>query len=204
MKLIAISNPEKIVGETDLVNNLFQNGLEYFHVRKPLFSDNEVENYINNISVEYHSRLIVHYHFSMLAKFKIKGLHFNESNLKYSDDYKNIHKSYSAHSFNEVLYVNEKMDYVFLSPIFDSISKADYKANFDMKEVKTFIESYKTGEKLVALGGVNENNIEKIIDTGFGGVALMGCLWKSSNTIDVFNQIKLKLEHSTQIQNHKS
>ncbi|OFX26215.1 MAG: hypothetical protein A2033_02745 [Bacteroidetes bacterium GWA2_31_9] len=178
MKIIVISNPENFSGESELVNKLFKNGLEYFHVRKPSFSNEECENYINSISKEYHSKLIVHYHFSMLDKFKIKGLHFNESNIKFAEKYKNIHKSYSAHSFNEVLHLNKKMDYMFLSPVFDSISKEDYKANFDINEIKTFIESYRLGEKLVALGGVNENNIQKVIDTCFGGVALMGCIWK--------------------------
>lgn len=197
MKIIIISNPENFSGESELVNQLFNNGLEYFHVRKPSFSNEECENYINIISKEFHSKLIVHYHFLMREKFKIKGLHFNESNIKFAEKYKNIHKSYSAHSFNEIIHLNQKMDYMFLSPVFDSISKEDYKTNLDINEIKTFIESYRLGEKLVALGGVNENNIQKVIDTGFGGVALMGCVWKpvvyESNiekSISIFRQIK--------------
>ena len=196
MKIIVISNPENFSGESELVNQLFFNGLEYFHIRKTSFSNDDVENYIKSINKEFHSRLIVHYHFLMLDKFNLKGLHFNESNIKSAEKYANIHKSYSAHSFNEVLHLNHKMNYMFLSPVFDSISKLDYNANFNINEIKTFIESYRLENKLIALGGVNENNMQKVIETNFGGAALMGCIWKSAinesnfeKSIMIFKQI---------------
>ena len=66
--------------------------------------------------------------------------------------------------------------YCFLSPIFDSISKEGYKANFDKLELKEFLaKDRKT--KVIALGGLTEENYLEVLELGFDGGAFLGSVW---------------------------
>ena len=84
--------------------------------------------------------------------------------------------------------LSDHFSYAFLSPVFDSISKADYKAKqFDLSLRK------KTSTKLIALGGITEENQYRAIDMGFDGVAMMGSIWNSEDKIKTFKNISQSL-----------
>ena len=64
------------------------------------------------------------------------------------------------------------MDYVFLSPVFDSISKQGYRAAFSMEtleQARGIID-----EKVFALGGVTLDKITILEQLHFGGIAVYG------------------------------
>jgi thiamine-phosphate pyrophosphorylase len=67
-------------------------------------------------------------------------------------------------------------DYVFLSPIFDSISKAGYKSAFTEEMLKEASDKGIIDEKVVALGGVTFDKIPYLKKLNFGGAAMMGIL----------------------------
>lgn len=140
--IIIISNPTPIENETAIVNQLFENGLELFHVRKYDYSKSEVENYINNINENHYSRLVLNSYHKLANQFNIKRLHFSERDRlsKTENDFKQLVEdgfilSTSVHSVEEFNTLSSCFSYAFLSPVFDSISKTDYKAKiFDLKE----------------------------------------------------------------------
>ncbi|MDE7133952.1 MAG: thiamine phosphate synthase [Rikenellaceae bacterium] len=89
--------------------------------------------------------------------------------------------SLSCHSTDEAataLYEG-KADYIFLSPVFDSISKPGYASAFDLDRLRAFLRSLPTGmrQKVVALGGVTGENITICREAGFGGAAMIGSAW---------------------------
>jgi len=86
----------------------------------------------------------------------------------------------SCHSFEEVKKLEGKVDYCFLSPIYDSISKEGYKAKFEKKELKKFLQQ-KRKTKIIALGGMTEENYKKALDLGFDGGAFLGAVWNQSS-----------------------
>ena len=67
-------------------------------------------------------------------------------------------------------------DYLFLSPIFDSISKVGYKSAFTEDMLKDASAKGVIDEKVVALGGVTFNRIPYLKELNFGGAAMMGAL----------------------------
>ena len=68
-------------------------------------------------------------------------------------------------------------DYVFLSPIFDSISKIGYESAFDDAEVLTaFLANSK--QRVIAFGGVDADRIAICEELGFRGYAMLGDIWK--------------------------
>ncbi len=53
---------------------------------------------------------------------------------------------------------------------------------------------YNLKTKVIALGGVNIEKIEQVMDMGFDGMALLGGIWKSGNPIAQFKNIKEECE----------
>ncbi len=181
MKLILISYDKNIKGELELLIQLFEKGLEYFHIRKPAFSYSKMEEYVKKIPEIYRNRLILHSHYELVDKYKLKGIHFTKYTYSLINLYKNrsIHKSISYHSFDEIKSNNYKFDYIFLSPIYNSISKKGYNSAFTEYELLNFFQSNRINQNIIALGGISEKKINNTLDKGFNGAAVLGEIWNS-------------------------
>ena len=78
----------------------------------------------------------------------------------------------------EVIERKPTMNYVFLSPIFDSISKQGYRSAFDHATLKKAAHEGIIDHKVVALGGVTRQRISLLAEYGFGGAAMLGDIWR--------------------------
>lgn len=136
---------------------------------------------------------MVHGHFYLKEEYKLKGIHLNQRNPLIPENYSG-HISTSCHSLDEVKEKKSKCDYVFLSPIFDSISKEDYPSQFTDEQLRAASKSGIIDKHVIALGGINENNIRKIKDYGFGGAAVLGDLWNKFSPEYDYNYREL-IEH---------
>ena len=67
--------------------------------------------------------------------------------------------------------------YVFLSPIFDSISKVGYAAAFPEEQLRQAAKERLIDRQVVALGGVTATNIAALRAWHFGGAAFLGDVW---------------------------
>ena len=72
-------------------------------------------------------------------------------------------------------------DYVLLSPIFDSISKDDYTSRFTPVQLRELAKRKIIDKKVMALGGVDLENIGDLKSYGFGGAVLLGAIWNRFN-----------------------
>ncbi|MDR3253081.1 MAG: thiamine phosphate synthase [Tannerella sp.] len=70
------------------------------------------------------------------------------------------------------------LSYVFLSPVFDSISKVGYRQGFTSEELLSYRMQGFINKRVIALGGIYAGNISEIRRYGFGGVAVLGALWE--------------------------
>jgi thiamine-phosphate pyrophosphorylase len=192
MKLIVIS-PERGTDELELLEQLFQQGLEYFHLRKPAFDEKIFTEYLNAIPQKHHDKIIIHSHHHLADKFELKGIHYPERLRKEMQSYPgSFHLSTSIHRLEDLVTLDSVFQYVFLSPIFNSISKGGYNAAFDFEELrKTVMQNSK---KVIALGGVNENNLNRAKEIGFAGVGILGAIWESKDPVGKFKLIKKKLD----------
>jgi len=200
VKLIVFTEPTLIPNEEKAITTLFQNDLEFLHLRKPDFSENQLIHFIDEIPVEFHQRIIVHQHFKLIKKFDFKGIHLNSANRIFYEELKteNIKiLSTSCHSFSEIIENQGKFEYMFLSPIFDSISKSGYCSAFSREELLNAKHQNIINDKIIALGGINLENIKSLIDFGFGGVGILGNLWnyfKNDSNIDLLVKQFIKLK----------
>lgn len=175
VKLIVITTERILSNEASAINQLFDCGLEILHFRKPYAGLEESENMLKNIDQSFHSRIVIHDHFQLIEKFGLKGIHINRRN---SEIYRKsgITFSCSCHSLEEVA-AAWKYDYVFLSPVYDSISKIDYRKGFTARQLSKAGMKGIINDRIVALGGITSENIPEISRYGFGGIAVLGTLW---------------------------
>ena len=176
MKLILITTPTYFVEEDKIITALFEEGLDTLHLRKPDTAPMFAVRLLTLIPEQYHKRIVVHGHFYLKDEYKLKGIHLNGRNPNPPENYKG-HISCSCHSVEEVKNRKHFYDYVFMSPIYDSISKVNYYSTYTAEELREAQKAKIIDSKVMALGGINEENLLEIKDFGFGGAVILGDLW---------------------------
>lgn len=177
MKWITITSPEFLSGEAIFIDKLFSQGLDLLHLRKPEASLEAYKRLLLQIPKHWYSRIVLHEHFALAEKFGLHGIHLNRRCSQVPDSFRGS-ISCSCHTLEEVKKQKASKDYVFLSPIFDSISKVGYHAAFSPTSLKQAAVENVIDEKIIALGGITANNIPLVKEWHFGGVALLGDIWK--------------------------
>ena len=168
-KIIAITAPDFIENEEMRVMKILQNGEAHFvHIRKPSASMDEVKAFLRKIDSEFYPLLKLHDHFELLKDFPLGGVHINSRNPVSPAN--SLSVSVSAHSIEELEQWKDK-DYVFLSPIFNSISKPGYLSAFTIEELKLALKNH---HNVIALGGVTPDKFPLLKQIGFSGAAMLG------------------------------
>jgi thiamine monophosphate synthase len=185
--IIVITYPVTLKDEHEIIQELFNEGLEILHLRKKEYSGNEMKMFIENIPEKYYQRIVLHSHYYLAEEYNLKGIHvpyiFNGETFGKS-------LSISFHIPEEIQAAKIPFDYGFLSPIFDSISKEGYRSGFDLNKIRQFMEN--RPEKIIALGGVDEDKIEMIKELRFTGIALLGAIWHNESPVEKYKRIKEK------------
>ena len=197
MELMLISYPYSIEGETDCVNRMFEEGLNIYHLRKPDYNEVKLAEYLNQIEPCFHPRIKINTSFELLDRYRLGGIHIPvamtlKSNIIGLKKNKKISISSSFHSFDEVKGRNENIDYAFLSPVFDSISRKNYKSGFNYGELQKILPLATT--KIIALGGCKAENLCQVKQLGFSGAAVLGAVWNSTDPLSSYMEIKKTAE----------
>lgn len=190
-KLIAITREVVEIDESCRICNLIDAGFDYVHIRKPALQKNEMQQFIESIPTRYYNRLKLHDHFDLADKYDLAGIHLNSRNRTAPIGFQK-HVSKSCHSIEELRDI-DRFEYVFLSPIFDSISKQGYKARFSKNELEN--SSNLISEKVMALGGVADKHIPYLQKIGFGGCALLGYLPWADDYLSFVQKINSIVNH---------
>lgn len=172
---IVITLPDRYQNEAEAIGALIAAGAEIIHLRKPGSGDGEVASLLATLAeVGIMDHITLHYNLALAEEFGTGGVHVREEELKRADNH--FRKSASCHSWDEVKKLTGKADYVFLSPLFDSISKAGYHAAFDEEELHVRLKE-KGRPAVVGLGGITSGNISAVRGYGFDGAACIGGVW---------------------------
>jgi thiamine-phosphate pyrophosphorylase len=196
--MILITDPDFIPDEEKFINAFFNEGLEILHLRKPEATPLQMHELISKIDEKFHSRIMIHSHYELLEIFQLRGLHFTDKSKKQIRNYEKVQckKSLAVHELSELKYVENSIDYVFLSPLFSSVSKAGYSKKWDFESIKTELSGYRNF-KVIALGGITLDNVKQVKELGFDDFALLGSIWESvkagcelSHVIEIFNRFQ--------------
>ena len=194
--MIVITNPFFIKDEIQILHSLLEEGLSLLHIRKPDFSEVEMAKFIHQIKLEFRTNLVLHSHHQLAKDLGIERFHFSEKDRKeFPARFPKPcrYNSTSTHSIEDFNSLETKFNYAFLSPVFKSISKENYSPEKDLFEEIKSRKNHKT--KMVALGGIDSENIQKTFENGFDDVALLGSIWKNENPLKQFKLCQ-KIVHS--------
>ena len=191
--LVVISNPEAVADEATIINELFDEGLKILHLRKPSIAIDEIRSLLEKIKPQYYQQIALHQHHEMADDFGINRLHYTEEKSK-----KLLHSSpllglqvphvssgrggggevilsISIHQIEEYKNLSDRFDYTFFGPVFDSISKVGYTSSLS----DDFVFPVEPGRpKVIAIGGIDFSNVQKVKEMNFDGVATLGTIWK--------------------------
>ncbi len=172
MKLIAFTTPNFWHGESDAICRLLDSGWMRVHIRKPSASQKQITELIEIIPAKFRQSLTLHDHFDLAIKYNLGGVHLNQRNSQPPHGWSGL-VSRSCHSLEEITQYSY-LDYLTLSPIFDSISKAGYRSQFSTDDLIQADLS-----KVYALGGVTFSRINQLKELGFSGAAMLSEAWKT-------------------------
>ena len=190
--IVLIAPEEDVINEIDILNRLFEEGLEYYHLRKPSKDYQQYCDYLDLIEEKYHNKIVVHHHHELVNTFNLKGIHFQEQKRRDNIDnpgqyFLNLSMygktiSSSFHEPEELEACDFEFDYHLLSPVFSSISKKGYEGRgFNVNHID---------KRIIGMGGVTKNNLSEIQKLGFQGVAVLGGIWNSKTPIEDFKAMQ--------------
>ena len=181
---IAVTVPYFYPGEaSDIEHKLRRGEADYVHVRKPGASAEDVARLLYSIDASLRPRLTLHDHFELAGRYGTGGLHLNSRNATVPSGWKG-RVSRSCHTAAECLDARG-FDYVFLSPVYPSISKLGYTPSLTPEEITGVLGS-RHECPIVALGGITPQRIEEVKRAGFDGAAMLGAAWKRPIDLSAF------------------
>ena len=177
MLQIAITQPFAVNKEDAIIRHLLANGFDVVHLRKPDADIEYCRDLLGRLSPAERSRIVVHDYPVLYDEYTLRGIHLNHNYTAYATHYQGT-RTRSCHTFEEVARYKDECDYLFLSPIFDSISKVGYRSRFSHAELSRASAEGIIDERVVALGGVTFDKIPYLKELNFGGIAMLGGLYK--------------------------
>lgn len=187
MKFIVITEPEFLPNEAELIERLFDAGLDTLHLRKPNFAEDDCATLLDKLSNSVLRRTVIHDHFSLCDAYGLQGVHLNRRNPQPPAIDKDITVSASCHSIAEARSRKLQLDYVTLSPVFDSISKHGYRSAYTDDQLSGAAVSGVIDSRVIALGGITLDRIAQLRKWNFGGAAFLGDVWNKADSGNLFD-----------------
>ncbi len=208
MKFIVITPPCFIADEARRIEELFDCGLDLLHLRKPGAAADDCSRLLDALPGRCRRRIVVHDNFGLCRDYGLAGIHLNRRNpgipafIAANREQQAGSEAFisaltprytvsaSCHSIAEAAERKAYADYIFLSPIFDSISKEGYQAAYTPAELAQAAADGIIDNRVTALGGVTAACIRQLRQWHFGGAAFLGDVWSRAGKDDFTSHAK--------------
>lgn len=192
MKVVVITPENPFDGETEQIKRVIGCGVFRLHLRHPKADEQTLRAIIDGLTADERKKVVLHDCYNLVDEYNLGGAHLNGRHINVDVDThvrESIFCSRSCHSLEEVA-TSKNLQYCFLSPIFDSISKVGYASNFTPDILMQAKADGIINENVIALGGITVDKLDLVREYGFGGVAILGSAWKDGVAqVEVINNI---------------
>ena len=195
MRILVITGEAFRPSEAEEIRLLLDEGAERIHLRKPQAAEESMRRLIESLPQRLYPRLTLHDHLPLAVEYGLGGVHLNSRSRRVPDGFRGV-VSCSCHTLEE-LALHPEADYCFLSPIFDSISKSGYRAAFTLQQLRRAATEGLLTRRVVALGGIRPEHLPELHACGFGGVALLGFIWRDATPAALRERMKKIDEFNT-------
>lgn len=196
MELVVISAEDFLPDETAMLQYMLAGGLDWLHLRKPGSTEEAMRQLISRIPSQHYPRVIVHAHTSLQQEFGLGGFHVEPGRLPEAGSV-GVQVSVSAHSVADFQVLSGTATRVFISPVFNGISKPGYRANTDLVR----LAAVPRNNTLVALGGITPESFPQLDNWGFDAAALLGYIWLAPDPRERFRAARRAMAQLIQKQN---
>jgi thiamine-phosphate pyrophosphorylase len=183
-----INHPKEVA----ILNALVRDYHCTIHIRKPQFDIDSYKQYLEAIK-NILPNCVLHEHHSLEKEFAVKGIHLKERDRNNPNTIDSNTKiiSTSIHSIEDARKLSHPFEYIFYSPLFESISKNHYGSNSSIETLQNNRIALKkiTAIPIIGLGGIHAGNIARVKECGFDGAAVLGAVWESEDPIVAFEKV---------------
>jgi thiamine-phosphate pyrophosphorylase len=195
-----VSLPDWVEGEAPIINLLLAKakGWVRFHYRKPGVSAELCLRELVQINPALRKKVVLHGSVLQDPWFKTQrekwgGVHWSAKTPRPTHFALRICEGVGIHSVAQALSLNFVPAYVWLSPIYESVSKPGYTPKWSidqLSEVLFTLRKQLPQTKIIALGGVGIEQLSEVQRIGFDGAAVLGKLWQSKNPESYLKQLE--------------
>ncbi len=144
---------------------------------------------------------IVNDNVEVAIKSNADGVHIGQKDARYEDVRKLLPKRIIGMSVDnlEQSLLAEKMgvDYIGLGPIFPTLTKPDAGQIIGTEKLSKIVKAVQI--PVIAIGGINLENLESVLNTGVNGVAIISAILGGSNPEKEIKKIKNKINKYNQM-----
>ncbi len=180
MKIVVISPEGHEPREVAALGAFLSAGLEAYHVRKPDWSEDALEEWLGDLPADWRPRLVLHEHARLVGRFGLGALHLRDQGPRTVGA-----SSRSCHDLATLAARMGRYRTLFYGPVFPSLTKRGYgpQGDFPWHELSAVLRSAPGREstRVLAIGGVTESGLAQCRDLGFDGAAVMGAVWNAQD-----------------------
>ena len=159
----------------EIIRTAVENRISHIQIREKKLSAGAVFELVSEavkITFESDTKLLVNDRADIALAAKADGVHLTDSSLSVEIIRRSFPKNFiigaSTHSLAGAESAGKQnADFVTFSPVFDSPGKGEAKGLIELREVCEKLGNF----PVVALGGINFENYESVLDAGAGGFA---------------------------------
>ncbi|HXN35559.1 MAG TPA: thiamine phosphate synthase [Opitutaceae bacterium] len=182
---IAVISPESTdPRELPAMEGFLAAGLWRYHVRKPSWTERELEAWLRALPVAWRPRLVLHQHHALVATLGLGGRH------EKGDSQRAEGESRSCHDLPRLRRYLRSFGQVLFGPVFPSLTKPGYgpAADFPWRELQRILKERddRGSARVLAIGGVTAERLGRCGELGFDGAAVMGAVWNGPDPVRAF------------------
>ena len=194
-KLHYISQGATVKEHLENIQQACQSGAELVQLRLKNYSEKKILKAAveaREITGHFQSRLIINDHFKIAKEVKADGVHLGKSDSCPSEARKFLHSwqviGGTANTLEDCKYlIEKKIDYIGLGPFKFTDTKEKLSPVLGTDGYLTILEELTADTPIIAVGGIEIDNILDIMMTRVHGIAMSGAITRDFNVIPKIN-----------------
>lgn len=146
------------------------------------------------ITGHFQTRLIINDYYKVAKEVNADGVHLGKKDACPKKVKEYLGKFYSVGGTANTIedckaLLEKKVDYIGLGPFRFTETKKKLSPILGVSGYKALVDELKTDTPIIAIGGIELEDVEEIINTGVFGIAISGAITKNFNNISAFNTV---------------
>lgn len=190
---LVLFTPTRSPWDAKTVVKLFDAGLGRLHVQSVRdWNVRQYEAFLQQVPEAFWNRIVLEEQPDLVLSRNLAGFQMIPGDRIPPRWPKTAALSLKCHSYDEMRSTPKGCHYLFLSPIFPSVSKRDYVPQRTHREFQVIVERWRAegGCPVYGLGGITPQNAGHVRELGFDGMAFIGSVWESAKPVQAFLELE--------------